>query len=424
MNTIRFGALATPIDDRRGQDNGLPLLSVSQYRGVIRRSEISDDAPRATDLSNYKVCRSNDLVINRMSAYQGAVGLAQEDGIVSPDYLVLRPTPAAQPRYLAYLAKSNWFVGEMTSRLRGIGTVGAQSVRTPRVSFDELKAIQVLDVPAATQIAISDLLDQETAKIDALITKQDQLMGALAERRSALIFDAVTRGLDPLAEMKDGRVNWPGQVPVTWTVGNIRRFAAMKTGHTPSRSRTELWENCDIPWFTLADVWQLRDGRQTYLGETKEQVSRLGITNSAAELLPARTVVLSRTASIGFSGIMPRPMATSQDFWNWVCGPELLPEYLLFVFRAMAGAGEFRRMMTGSTHQTIYQPVAAAMQIPVPPRPDQAAIVEFLSEQTGVCDSITDTVRQFIDLMRERRAALITALLTGQIDVATYGQGG
>jgi len=91
----------------------------------------------------------------------------------------------------------------------------------------------------------------------------------------------------------------------------------------------------------------------------------LGLANSAAELLPAGTVIFSRTASIGFSGIMPCPMATTQDFWNWICGPKLIPEYLLFLFRAMTQ--KFAEITNGSTHKTIYQPIAAGLEICVPP---------------------------------------------------------
>src|SRR5699024_2585708 len=118
-----------------------------------------------------------------------------------------------------------------------------------------------------------------------------------------------------------------------------------------SRSKSEYWENCHIPWFSLADVWQLRDGKQMYLGDTAEKISDLGLANSAADLLPAGTVILSRTASVGFSGIMPIPMATTQDFVNWIPGPSLASEYLLFTFRAMAA--EFDRLKMGSTHKTI-----------------------------------------------------------------------
>lgn len=183
----------------------------------------------------------------------------------------------------------------------------------------------------------------------------------------------------------------------------------MKTGHTPSRSREELWQDCTIPWFTLADVWQLRDGTRTYLGETATQLSELGLANSAAELLPAGTVVLSRTASVGFTGIMPRPMATSQDFWNWICSPELLPEFLVYQFRAMTQ--EFRLLTQGSTHKTIYQGVAAGMSVVVPPLEDQRAVVAYLDRETARIDELIAEQERLIACLEERRRAVVAALV-------------
>jgi type I restriction enzyme S subunit len=193
----------------------------------------------------------------------------------------------------------------------------------------------------------------------------------------------------------------------------------MRTGHTPSRSEPEYWEGSDIPWFTLADVWQLREGRQKYLGETKERISRLGLENSAAELLPAGTVVLSRTASVGFSGIMPVPMATSQDFWNWVPGGKLVSEYLLYAFRSMQH--EFERLIMGSTHKTIYQPDAARLAIAVPPIAEQAAMVRYIDRETEQIDQMVAKVEAAIERLQEYRAALITAAVTGKIDVRAAG---
>jgi type I restriction enzyme, S subunit len=190
-------------------------------------------------------------------------------------------------------------------------------------------------------------------------------------------------------------------VPSHWESGNIRRFAQMKSGHTPSRSVSAYWEDTNIPWFTLADVWQLRDGKQIYLGDTANKINELGLANSAAELLPAGTVVLSRTASVGFSGIMPKPMATSQDFWNWVCGSELLPEYLNYQFRSMTA--EFKSLNMGSTHQTIYQKDAATLQILVPPLEEQRAIAEYLDRETARIDTLIEEQQRLIEMLRERR---------------------
>lgn len=180
----------------------------------------------------------------------------------------------------------------------------------------------------------------------------------------------------------------------------------MKTGHTPSRSKSEYWENVTIPWFTLADVWQLRDGRRVYLGDTASRISELGLANSAAELLPAGTVVLSRTASVGFSGIMPTPMATSQDFWNWICGPNLLPEYLNYQFKAISPA--LRALNMGSTHQTIYQRDAAGIEIVVPPLDQQKAIVDYLDRETARIDTLIEEQQGLVELLRERRQAIRT----------------
>lgn len=269
--------------------------------------------------------------------------------------------------------------------------------------------------PLPEQRAIAAFLDRETARIDGLIEKKQRQIELLQEKRAALISHAVTKGLDPTANMKPSGIEWLGEVPAHWTVGNIRRFARMKTGHTPRRTHAEYWQDCTIAWFTLADVWQLRDGRQKYLGETKEKISALGLANSAAELLPAGTVVFSRTASIGFSGIIPTPMATSQDFWNWICLPALLPDYLLCLFRAMRQ--EFMALMMGSTHKTIYQPIAAGISVCVPPIEEQTEIVSHIESKAHQIDLLTTKVEESIEMLREYRTALISAAVTGKIDV-------
>ena len=250
-------------------------------------------------------------------------------------------------------------------------------------------------------------------RIDGLIEKKRALLERLAEKRQALITRTVTKGLNPDAPMKPTGIDWLGDIPEHWETGNIRRFAQMRTGHTPSRTNHEYWDNCTIPWFTLADVWQLRDGTKWYLNETAEKISEIGLANSAAELLPARTVVFSRTASVGYSGIMPQEMATSQDFWNWVCGPRLLPVYLLLLFRSMAQ--KFEESTSGSTHKTIYQGIAAGLEICVAPADEQKSIASFVFERTAEIDCAANKVRISIDQLSEYRSALITGAVTGQM---------
>ena len=218
--------------------------------------------------------------------------------------------------------------------------------------------------------------------------------------------------------MKDSGAGWIGQVPSSWDVAKICLVAKLESGHTPSRQHPEYWipEECTTPWFSLADIWQLRPGIQEYVSETSERISARGVANSAARLLPAGTVVLSRTASVGFSGIMARSMATTQDFANWIPGPRVSSEYLLYALRGMKS--EFERVRYGSTHQTIYMPDIRRLTIPVPSREVQAQIVAAARAGLSRLDAASDRMRQSIDRLREYRQALITAAVTGQIDVS------
>jgi type I restriction enzyme S subunit len=269
--------------------------------------------------------------------------------------------------------------------------------------------------PQCEQSQIAAFLDRETAKLDELVEEQRQLIELLKEKRQAVISHAVTKGLNPSAPMKGSGVNWLGEVPAHWQVSPIGKAAKLESGHTPSRSRPEYWEDCVHPWFGLADVWQIRDGTRDYVEVTKERVSDLGLANSSARMLPAGTVMLSRTASVGFSAISAVPMATTQDFANWICGENLLPEYLLFSLRSMRP--EFDRLMMGSTHNTIYMPEIAKLTIAVPPLQEQHEIVEFVKDQRKTLDDLSSAATTAMSLLRERRSALISAAVTGKIDV-------
>jgi type I restriction enzyme, S subunit len=123
---IRLKYVVREVDKRLGSAEPPQLLLVSIHEGVLPREEFTDRLARADELSAYKRCRAGDLVLNRMRAFQGAVGRAPIPGIVSPDYSVLRPTGDLDDSFLHYVARSSWFIGEMTSRLRGIGGVGTR----------------------------------------------------------------------------------------------------------------------------------------------------------------------------------------------------------------------------------------------------------------------------------------------------------
>lgn len=297
------------------------------------------------------------------------------------------------------------------------GTAGALSTGSTRqrINLDSMAGRPILIPPLEEQVVIAAFLDRETARIDALLAKKERLIALLQEKRAALISRAVTKGLDPSAPMKDSGVAWLGEVPVHWEALKLTRVASLHSGHTPSRLHPEYWKNCTIPWISLGDVWQLRSGRMEYIEETKEKISELGLRNSSAELLPAGTVILSRTASVGFSGIMATSMATTQDYANWVCGPRMLPEYLLQVLRCMKQ--EFDRLTMGSTHQTIYMPDIEAFRTPLPPIEEQQQIIEHVRSIQQQSERLENAIAESIRLAREYRTAMISAAVTGKIDV-------
>jgi type I restriction enzyme, S subunit len=275
--------------------------------------------------------------------------------------------------------------------------------------------------PVVEQRAIADFLDRKTAAIDALIGKKERLAALALEKRHATVWNAITKGVAADAALRESGHRWIGPFPAHWDVARTRQVARLESGHTPSRQHPDYWipEECTVPWVSLADVWQLREGTTEIIRETTEKVSPVGIANSAARLLPAGTIVVSRTASVGFSGIIAEPMATTQDFVNFTCGPKIRPLYLLYVFRAMRD--EFRSLTMGSTHQTIYMPDVARFVTPVPPLDEQDAIVEHIRETLRKVDSAAGALTAQIDALREYRQALITAAVTGQLDLGARG---
>ena len=160
--------------------------------------------------------------------------------------------------------------------------------------------------------------------------------------------------------------------PKGWKWTMLSSVAQLESGHTPSRKHPEYWDE-GIPWIGIKDATE-NHGRT--LSDTYQHVSALGLENSSARLLPANTVCLSRTASVGFVVVMGRPMATSQDFVNWVCGPNIVAHYLKYVLLAENEA--LWRFASGTTHQTIYYPEAKAFHVCLPPLAEQKAIASVL----------------------------------------------
>jgi type I restriction enzyme S subunit len=211
-------------------------------------------------------------------------------------------------------------------------------------------------------------------------------------------------------------VAFGGQIPLTtdphlaeaasrWGWRTLTDLARLETGHTPSRSRPDWWTG-EIPWIALPDIRRL-DGRVTF--DTIEMTNAEGIANSSARILPAGTVAMSRTASVGFVTRMGRPMATSQDFVNWVCGPDLDPEFLMHLL--IRSRGEIRALSSGAIHKTVYMPTLKALRVCIPAIDEQRRIAIALRNQLAAIDAIEALIRAEQDAIDALPAALLRRAL-------------
>jgi type I restriction enzyme S subunit len=184
--------------------------------------------------------------------------------------------------------------------------------------------------------------------------------------------DATTRHIPANLALAVGMPSTPA--PEGWQWAALTKLARLESGHTPSRQHPEYWGG-SIPWMGIRDA-KANHGKRIW--ETEENTNPIGIANSSARVLPKDTVCLSRTASVGYVVVLGKPMATSQDFVNWVCSEQLNPDFLKYLL--IAEGKDILRFASGSVHQTIYFPEVKAFHICYPSLPEQDRIVGILVE--------------------------------------------
>lgn len=406
---------------RRGNKNaGMRednLLSLS-YGRIIRKDIDTDGGLLPESFETYQVVEAGDIIM-RLTDLQNdkrslRQGLVKERGIITSAYDALEVVRDNEPRFWAYALLAL----DLAKYYYSLGGGVRQSVK-----FSDFPNEWIYRPDLPTQKRIAAVLDRETTRIDQLIAKKERFASMIGDREEALFLDAVT-GRALQGPKQSSGVDWIGDLPEGWLAPKFTMVARQETGHTPSRKEPSYWveEDCIIPWVSLADVWQLRSGETVYLTDSAEKISEFGMANSSARLLPKDTVILSRTASVGFCAIMAQPMATTQDFAAWICSPKIRPKFLYYVLRAMKP--EFRRLMMGSTHQTIYMPDIRSFRTPLPPLPEQDRIITELDLSIGTYRKAQARTLESIKLLKESRSALITAAVTGQIDLDNYGTAG
>lgn len=399
--------------DQRSVDGSEELLSVSAYTGVRPKSESTADgefASRAESLEGYKVCKQGDLVMNIMLAWNRGLGVTQFDGIVSPAYCVFNLGNGLHAPFFDYAARADEYTGYYKAHSSGV--IDSRL----RLYPDKFGALQFAKPRLEEQQAIATFLDRETAKIDALVAEQERLIALLKEKRQAVISHAVTKGLDPDAPMKDSGIEWLGEIPAHWETGRLGQLTTkIGSGKTPSGG-AEIYVDEGVLFLRSQNIYdegiELRE--IVRIPKAIDEEMRSTRVSAGDILLNITGASLGRTCL--FDGL-DEPANVNQH----VCIIRLASfDRLKFVAMALKSSrtkAQIDSSQNGAAREGLNFAQIARLTIALPPTDEATSIVAEIHEQTEALDRLANDAKTAIDLLQERRAALISAAVTGKIDV-------
>jgi len=364
------------------------MLSVFRDYGVVAKDSRDNLNQTAENRSIYQLVHPGWLVTNRMKAWQGSVGISSLRGIVSGHYICFAPRHREDSRYLNWLFRSPPYAYAYALLSRGvrIGQVG--------IDNDEYRLLPVLLPPLDEQRAIADYLDRETARIDALIEEQGRLIELLRERRRAAIAAAFSRD-------SDARLRNVIEVAQTGPFGTQLSANEYFDDGIPVINPSHIKRGCIEPYPSVAVDHK-----------------------KAAEL--ARWQMRFGDIVLGRKGEVDKSALVGDGEVGYICGSDsmlLRPSpstdcaYLWWFFQSPECHSQLEQWSVGSTVAGLNQTTISKIVLPLPHLDEQRRIVAYLDEQTAKIDTLIVETETFIELARERRAALITAAVTGQIDV-------
>ena len=387
-------------------------LSLLANVGVIPYEEKGDIGnKKPDDLSKCKLVSIGDFVINSMNYGIGSYGLSPLSGVCSPVYIVLRPKlTRVEPRFAFRIFENRAF--QKYAQSFGNGILEHRCA----INWDILKVIPVAVPSHEVQRNILDFLDRETAKIDALVAEQENLIALLKEKRQAVISHAVTKGLDPTVPMKDSGIEWLGEVPAHWDVKRLKFIAKVQTGI--AKGKDNAGQQCiNVPYLRVANV---QDG---YLDLEEVTTIDIPIDSLARYRLQPGDVLMNEGGDFDKLG--------RGHIWDGQIEPCIHQNHV-FAVRPIAVGAEWLNAFTCSVRAQFYfmgrskQSTNLAsisstnimeLPVPVPPKSEQNDILSRLFTETTKLDDLTTEARHTIDLLKERRSALISAAVTGKIDV-------
>lgn len=387
-------------------NNSLELLSIYTHIGVKPRKELEQRGNKASSTDEYWIVKRGDIIVNKLLAWMGAIGVSHYDGVTSPAYDILRGIQPLNSDFYHYLFRTGAYLREFKSRSTGI-----MEMRL-RLYFDKFGQIPLVYPPLPDQTAIVQFLDHCERLVNQAIHSKRRLIKVLNEQKQVIIHQAVTRGLNPNVRLKPSGIEWLGDVPEHWDILKISRcFSLIGSGTTPPTGERNYYEGGTIPWVITGD---LNNGVLTSPRHavTDKAVSQL----SALKIYPKGTILLAMYgATIGKVAILDIEACVNQACCALGRSNVLAKEYglaLLLAFRT-----EIVKLGIGGGQPNISQDIIKNVRLPIPPISEQEIILQNLNMKLYDIDSAIDRTHREISLLREYHTRLIADVVTGKLDV-------
>lgn len=389
----------------------LPILEVSLRTGVrVRDMENGARKQQMADRSKYKRAARGDVAYNMMRMWQGAVGVAPVDGLISPAYVVARPFSEVDPRYYTYLFRTSAYMREVNKFSRGI-----VSDRN-RLYWGEFKQMPSAFPPTEEQTRIADFLDDHGRRTTRLIRNKRRLIGLLNEKRQVIINRAVTRGLNPDAPMKPTGIDWMPEVPAHWEVRKVKQVASFNPSRT--ESSTDFTDDDEVVFLPMENVsaagqidcsirGRVADLRNGYTYFKRHDVVVAKITPCFEN---GKGAYLGDLATeIGFG---------TTEFVVLRASAEINPRFLYQVTMLRAFRRDGEMAMTGAAgQQRVPLSFIREFTFGLPELSEQETILAFVSNETRKIDQTIEKAKSEIALVMEYRERLIADVVTGKTDV-------
>lgn len=404
VSLIEMGQSPPSSEYTLSEDSGLPFLQGTADFGV------KHPTPRVYCSEPTKVAKHNDIFIS-VRAPVGQLNIADQEYGIGRGLCAVR-CQSALDRDFAWWAL-HWVREQLTYEATG-STYEA-------VAVSDIANLLIPLPPLPKQRAIAAYLDRETARLDALTAAWERLLGLLAEKRQALISHAVTRGLNPAAPLRDSGVAWLGEIPAHWEVTRLKTVSeSLQTGPFGTQLHAEEYVEDGTPVINPA---HLVDNK--IVPDPKVSVNDWMAEHLAMHKLQVGDIVLARRGDIGRCGLVTAKEA------GWLCGTGSLrarprktiinPEYLTFLIGDSPANTWLSLMAVGTTMKNLNTEIIGELAIPLPPLAEQNQIIHFINQNIQRLDTIDQIIRgkeKMKALLYERRAALITAAVSGKIEVS------